>query len=58
MWFWQSGRIEIHLLHGERYEPASRSALFPELDLDLLVSFLDPPTLTQAMRAYREALGR
>jgi Uma2 family endonuclease len=58
VWFWKGGRIEVHLLRGDRYEATSRSALFPELDLDLLASFLDHPTLTQAMRAYREALGR
>jgi Uma2 family endonuclease len=58
VWFWKAGRIEVHLLRDGRYEPAARSALFPELDLDLLTSFLDHPTATQAMRAFREALAR
>jgi len=58
VWFWKAGRIEVHLLRGDAYEPASRSALFPELDLDLLASFLDHPTATQAMRAFRDALRR
>jgi Uma2 family endonuclease len=58
VWFWKAGRIEVHLLRGDRYEAIPRSALFPELDLELLVSFLDHPTVTQAMRAYREALRR
>lgn len=47
----------IHLLRGDRYEASAKSAAFPELDLELLVSFLDEPTLTQAVRAYRKALG-
>lgn len=58
VWFWKSGTIEVHLLRGERYEPASPSALLPELELQLLTSFLDHPTATQAMRAFREALRR
>lgn len=58
VWFWKDGHIEVHLLRGARYEPASCSALFPELDLELLASFLDHPTLTQAMRAFSDALRR
>ena len=56
VWFWRAGRIEVHLLREACYEPATRSALFPELDLELLTSFLDQPTAMQAVRAYREAL--
>ena len=58
VWFWRAGAIEVHVLRGAAYEPAPGSTLFPQLDLRLLASFLDHPTLTQAMRAYREALGR
>lgn len=58
VWFWTDGRIEVHLLHGGRYESATRSALFPDLDIDLLRSFLDRPTALQAVRAFREALRK
>ena len=56
VWFWREGRIEIHILRGGRYEAAARSALFPDLDIDLLGSFLDRPTALQAVRAFRDAL--
>jgi len=56
VWFWREGRIEIHVLRGGRYEAAARSALFPDLDIDLLCSFLDRPTALQAVRAFRDAL--
>jgi Uma2 family endonuclease len=56
VWFWRAGRIEIHLLRDEAYERSERSALFPELDVSLLASFLDRPTETQAVRAFRDAL--
>lgn len=58
VWFWKDDRIEVHLLRGDRYERAERSALFPELDIPLLCSFLDRPTALQAVRAFREALRR
>ncbi len=56
VWFWKDGRIEIHVLRQERYEPVDRSPLFPDLDVGLLCSFLDRPTALQAVRAFREAL--
>jgi len=56
VWFLKEGRLEIHLLRGDQYLRADRSALFPDLDVSLLCSFLDRPTLLQAVRAFREAL--
>ncbi len=56
VWFWKDGRIELHLLRGDHYERSDRSALFPDLDVEQLVSFLDRPTALQAVRAFREAL--
>jgi hypothetical protein len=56
VWFWREGRIEVHVLRGGRYESATRSALLPDLDVELLASFLDRPTALQAVRAFREAL--
>lgn len=56
VWFWEKGRITVYVLRGERYEAAERSALFPGLDLALLLSFLDAPSAAQAIKAYRKAL--
>ena len=57
VWFWKASRIEVHVLRQQRYERTERSSLFPDLDLDLLCSFLDRPTASEAIRAYRTALG-
>lgn len=57
VWYWKKDAIVIHLLRGDRYEESAKSGAFPEMDLELLVSFLDQPTVTQAVRAYRKALG-
>jgi Uma2 family endonuclease len=56
VWFWQDGRISVHLLKGDQYVAADRSGLFPDLDLEQLCSFLDRPTAFQAVNAFREAL--
>jgi Uma2 family endonuclease len=58
VWLWKGGRIQVHRLREGRYEGVSRSGFFPDLDIDLLVTFLDRPTALQAVRAFREALRR
>jgi Uma2 family endonuclease len=58
VWFWIDGVIEVHVLGAQGYAHAQRSALFPGLDLDLLVSFLDQPIASRAIRAYRDALRK
>ena len=58
VWFWKDEGIEVHLLRGDHYQRAERSAVFPDLDVALLVSFLDRPTAMQAVRAFRDALRK
>jgi Uma2 family endonuclease len=58
VWFWIDGRIEVHVLGPRGYERTPRSGLFPGLDLDLLVTFLDQPIASRAIRAYRDALRK
>jgi Uma2 family endonuclease len=56
VWFWEAGRVQVHTLRPKGYESVRRSRLFPDLDLDLLVTLLDRPTAAQAIRGLREAL--
>jgi Uma2 family endonuclease len=55
---WRAGRIEIHARRARGYERTSKSRFFPGLDFELLATFLDRPTASQAMRAFRDALAR
>jgi Uma2 family endonuclease len=57
VWYWRRGAIEIFWLEGETYRPSPRSRHLPDLDLTLLASFLDRPTLTQAVREFRAAVA-
>jgi Uma2 family endonuclease len=56
VWFWDEGRITVHVLGEGSYERMDRSRLFPDLDIVHLCSFLDHPTAMQAIRAYRDSL--
>ncbi len=57
VWFWIDDRLEVRVLQGGRYEPASRSQWMPGLDLELLCTFLDRP-FVDAKREFRAALRR
>jgi hypothetical protein len=56
VWFWKDNVLSVHVLSADRYHIAERSALLPALDLALLCTFLDRPSATEAMLAFREAL--
>jgi Uma2 family endonuclease len=56
VWRWKDSRIEVYVLREGRYQKVERSAVFPDLDVNRLGSFLDHPTAMQAVKAFREAL--
>jgi Uma2 family endonuclease len=56
VWFWRRGRIQAHALRGDDYEAITVSEILPQLDLELLASFLDRPRTSLAMREFRAAL--
>jgi Uma2 family endonuclease len=58
LWYWRHGKIQIYSLRGERYEQLEQSEKLPGIDLVQLASFLDEPSTSQAIRAYRAALQR
>jgi Uma2 family endonuclease len=58
VWFWRRGRISVHTLEAERYSEAPGSSVLPGIDLEQLVSFLDRPSASQAIRDYRAALTK
>jgi Uma2 family endonuclease len=56
VWTWRRGRIALHALRGDRYEPVEESEVLPGIDVEKLASFLDRPSTSEAIRAYRAAL--
>jgi len=57
VWHWRKGVIQVFVLEGDGYRESERSLVLPDLDLQLLASFLDRPTLTTAVREFRAALA-
>jgi Uma2 family endonuclease len=56
VWVWDRGALQVHVLQDSAYVPSPRSRMFPALDLALLGSLLDRPTLGAAQRALLAAL--
>ncbi|MEB3280040.1 MAG: Uma2 family endonuclease [Lyngbya sp.] len=40
VWFWQKGKFSLYSLQNNRYEEISRSQFLPELDFELLASYI------------------
>jgi Uma2 family endonuclease len=55
VWWWEEGTITVFARAAEGYREVARSPLLPDLDVNLLASFLDRPTLTHAVREFRAA---
>jgi Uma2 family endonuclease len=53
---WRDDAITVFELRDGNYRAIPRSGLLPQLDLALLVGFLDRPSQTQAVRDFRAAL--
>ena len=58
VWFWDDGEIHVHVLGDDGYHAAERSQCLPEIDLELVASLVDQPTINDAVRVLRESLKR
>lgn len=56
VWYWEDGRIQVYVRRGVAFDAVAASQVLPGIDLEQLVSFLDRPTASQAIRDYRAAL--
>ena len=58
VWFWREGRIGVHVLRGDRYEPAEQSALLSDVHLELLARLVARPDQARAARVLQRMLRR
>ncbi len=58
VWIWhrRDARISVHVLKSDGYVEVERSEALPQIDVGQLASFLDLPSASAAIRAYRAAL--
>ncbi|MGB3786547.1 MAG: Uma2 family endonuclease [Phormidesmis sp.] len=58
VWFWENQSFSVYgFIDAETgYEKLDNSRLLPQIDLPLLSQFIDQPSQTKAVRAFRQAL--
>ncbi len=56
VWFWRRGVITPYVLRDDTYVETAASEVLPGIGLVQLAGFLDRPTTSEAMRAYRDVL--
>jgi Uma2 family endonuclease len=57
VWLWKNSQLSIYCLHSQSYEQISKSELLPELDLALLVKYLNYPDQYDAIIEFRNAIA-
>lgn len=56
IWFWKSNQLRVFCLKEGEYEEVSRSNLFPDLDLALLLYYLGYPDQYDAVQEFQAAI--
>jgi Uma2 family endonuclease len=56
VWFWNHGVLTFHILRGQRYVAAAKSALLPALDAALITECMGAATQPEAVKQLRRAL--
>ena len=58
-WIWEDSKLTVYLLKsdGKTYREAKSSRIFPDLDMELVESCSNLPTLNQADAAFRKELS-
>lgn len=56
VWFWENNQLSLYQLREDNYESISRSALLPNLDLDLLVRCVLMPSILEARTEFLKGI--
>jgi Uma2 family endonuclease len=52
VWFWQAGKIRIFQFRERQYQETSSSQFFPELDITLLLKYIEHPDQYDAVQEF------
>ena len=58
VWFWENSRLSLYALREQGYEEIASSQLLPELDIGLLVRYVNMPSHVEAIKEFQRAIDR
>lgn len=56
VWIWQDGELHVHARRTDGWDRRSQSEILPDIDLELLLRFLDEPSQLTAVTSLRTAI--
>ena len=56
VWFWENGALRMYSLGADGYAEVDRSFVLPDLDIVLLVRFINIENHLQAMREFKQTI--
>lgn len=56
VWFWENNQLSLFRLRNGNYEQINKSELFPDLDINLLVSCVLMPSIIDARKEFIKAM--
>jgi Uma2 family endonuclease len=58
VWFWENNQLSLYHLKNDNYEQINQSELFPDLDIDLLVSCVLMPSIIDARTEFIKGIRK
>ncbi|ABA21287.1 Protein of unknown function DUF820 [Trichormus variabilis ATCC 29413] len=58
VWFWENNQLLLYHLKNENYEQIAQSELFPNLDIELLVSCVLMPSIIDARKQFLQEMSQ
>lgn len=58
VWFWEDGFLSVYCLHDNKYTKVTKSALLPDLDLDLLARYSRMADQYDAIEEYSQVISQ
>jgi Uma2 family endonuclease len=56
VWFWGKKQLKVYVLEEKEYQQVNKSSLFPDLDLDLFVSYITTDEPLKAVLEFRKLI--
>ncbi len=58
VWFWEDGVLSVYCLQENEYTKVTKSALLPDLDLELLAQYSRMPDQYDAVKEYSQVISQ
>lgn len=58
VWYWEDGSISVYSLQADKYQKVTKSALLPDLDLELIARYSRMADQYDAVLEYSQVIAK